>query len=147
MSSFIGFQTVIQELLESVTSIPGVYRCYKSVLKIYIIQLVIEPQILATSSHLWKFSLKSNQSQNFGLAWLLSIHFSFKKQSKCCCLLQQHIFCDTAFSTSTSMMTKYRSQLVVQSELHISLSKISLRIDNLCKARQMNVIAQCKHWM
>ena len=39
--------------------------------------------------------------------------------------------CEIAFSAITNMMTKYRSRLV-QSEMHIALTKILLTINNLC---------------
>ena len=42
--------------------------------------------------------------------------------------------CEIAFSALTNMKTKYWSRLVAQSELHVSLSKISSRIDNVCDA-------------
>jgi hypothetical protein len=44
--------------------------------------------------------------------------------------------CETAFSTLTTMKTKYRSKLVVESDLRVCLSKIMPRIDSLCKAKQ-----------
>lgn len=44
--------------------------------------------------------------------------------------------CETAFSTLTNMKTKYRSRLVVESDLRVCLSRIQPRIDSLCKTKQ-----------
>ena len=42
--------------------------------------------------------------------------------------------CETAFSALTNMKTKYRSRLVVESDMRAS--NITPRIDSLCKAKQ-----------
>lgn len=44
--------------------------------------------------------------------------------------------CETAFSALTNMKTKYRSRLVVESDMRVCLSSITPRIDSLCKAKQ-----------
>ena len=44
--------------------------------------------------------------------------------------------CETAFSALTNMKTKYRSRLVVESDMRVCLSNITARIDSLCKAKQ-----------
>ena len=44
--------------------------------------------------------------------------------------------CETAFSALTNMKMKYRSRLVVESDMRVCLSNITPRIDSLCKAKQ-----------
>ena len=44
--------------------------------------------------------------------------------------------CETAFSTLTSMKTKYRSRLVAEFDLWVCLSQIALKIDKLCSKKQ-----------
>jgi len=44
--------------------------------------------------------------------------------------------CETAFSALTNMKTKYRSRLVVESDMRVGLSNITPRFDSLCKAKQ-----------
>ena len=44
--------------------------------------------------------------------------------------------CETAFSALTNMKTKYRSRLVVESDMRVCLSNITPRIYSLCKAKQ-----------
>ena len=44
--------------------------------------------------------------------------------------------CETAFSALTNMKTKYRSRLVVESDLRVCLSQIAPRIDELCSKKQ-----------
>ena len=45
-------------------------------------------------------------------------------------------FCETAFSALTNMKTKYRSRLVVESDMRVCLSNITPRIDSLCKPKR-----------
>ena len=47
--------------------------------------------------------------------------------------------CETAFSALTNMKTKYRSRLVVESDMRVCLSNITPRIDSLCKAKQAHL--------
>lgn len=44
--------------------------------------------------------------------------------------------CETAFSALASMKTKHRSQLQVENDLRVCLSKITPRFDVLCKGKQ-----------
>ena len=44
--------------------------------------------------------------------------------------------CETAFSALTNMKTKYRSRLVVESDMRVCLSNITPRIDSLRRAKQ-----------
>ena len=44
--------------------------------------------------------------------------------------------CETAISTLTNMKTKYRSRLVVESDLRVCLSQSAPSIDELCSKKQ-----------
>ena len=85
--------------------------------------------VLVTNTHLWKPSLNIYQ---FWLSMASEYSFLFQKDFKM--LLT---FSTTKCEREFSAFTKYVSRLIMQSELPVSLSKISPRIQNSYQVKQM----------
>ena len=124
----------------------GVCKRCKVALKIYTIQFAIKPWI-RISSYLYTSIKILFKQQPLTKCWVsVASKFSLLSQKGVKILLPfaTTYLCKTAFSALTNMMTKYRSKLV-QSELRVFFSKISPRIDNLCRARQTHPLIKCHY--
>ena len=114
-----------------------VFKCFKEVLKIYIIRLAIEWQT-HISGFLYtplKIQFKQQPLPKFWLGIASAYLLLSQKAVKILLPFTTTYLHKTAFSALISMMTKYKSRLV-QNELHLSLFIISPRMDNLFQSRK-----------
>ena len=120
----------------------GVYRYSKDVLKIYIIQLAIEPQFFLSNYYLWKSSLNNNHTQNLSLAWLLS-----KRWSKCCYLLQQYIYPKKHFQLLPLWLPTTYLDLLCQVNCMDICQKYHQELTIYIKQGEYILLSECKYRM
>ena len=136
-SSSVVFKLWTEDHKGSATWSAGVHKYYMEFLKFYIITLAVELQIPISNNKYTPMKIKFKQQPHpkFYLSIVSEYPLLPQKAVKLLLPFATTYLCKRPFSALTCMVTKYRSRLVVQNELGVSLPKISPRIDNLCQAK------------